>query len=299
MDDARPFAGLQVVEFGQFIAVPFCAQLLADGGAHVIKVESLDGDPVRHLAPLAPGESRHFISRNQGKHTLPLDVRHPEARRVIDRLVSRADVVLTNFRPGLAEELGLDWAGLAERHPRLIVGNVSAFGRQGPDAGLAGMDMVIQARSGLMATLGRVQDGVPTAGDAPVADYVCALTLAFGIAAALLRRERTGRGGEVDVALLMAALLVQNNSFVRVAAADGPVHAATLAGAGRGARRRPAARRAGGGAAHDAHAGDGRHLLPHLHDPRRDHRGRLRQSGPAARFRGRDRDRGPEPRADR
>ena len=128
MDDARPFAGLQVVEFGQFIAVPFCAQLLADGGAHVIKVESLDGDPVRHLAPLAPGESRHFISRNQGKHTLPLDVRHPEARRVIDRLVSRADVVLTNFRPGLAEELGLDWAGLAEQHPRLIVGNVSAFG---------------------------------------------------------------------------------------------------------------------------------------------------------------------------
>jgi crotonobetainyl-CoA:carnitine CoA-transferase CaiB-like acyl-CoA transferase len=86
--------------------------------------------------------------------------------------------VLTNFRPGLAEELGLDWAGLAEQHPRLIVGNVSAFGRQGPDAGLAGMDMVIQARSGLMATLGRVQDGVPTAGDAPVADYVCALTLA-------------------------------------------------------------------------------------------------------------------------
>jgi crotonobetainyl-CoA:carnitine CoA-transferase CaiB-like acyl-CoA transferase len=74
MDDARPFAGLQVVEFGQFIAVPFCAQLLADGGAHVIKVESLDGDPVRHLAPRAPGESRHFISRNQGKHTLPLDV---------------------------------------------------------------------------------------------------------------------------------------------------------------------------------------------------------------------------------
>ena len=239
MDDARPFAGLQVVEFGQFIAVPFCAQLLADGGAHVIKVESLDGDPVRHLAPLAPGESRHFISRNQGKHTLPLVVRHPEGRRVIDRLVSRADVVLTNFRPGLAEELGLDWAGLAERHPRLIVGNVSAFGRQGPDAGLAGMDMVIQARSGLMATLGRVQDGVPTAGDAPVADYVCALTLAFGIAAALLRRERTGRGGEVDVALLMAALLVQNNSFVRVAAADGPVHAATLQAlaAARGAGR--------------------------------------------------------------
>ena len=225
----QPFAGLEVVEFGQFIAVPFCAQLLAEGGAHVIKVESLEGDPVRHLAPLAPGETRHFISRNRGKHTLPLDLRHPGAREVIERLVARADVVLTNFRPGLAEELGLDYASLAPRHPRVVVGNVSAFGRRGPDARLAGMDMVVQARSGLMATLGRMEHGVPTAGDAPVADYTCAMTLAFGIAAALLRRERTGLGGEVDVALLMAGLLVQNNSLVRVESADAAPHAQTRA----------------------------------------------------------------------
>jgi CoA:oxalate CoA-transferase len=229
-DDPQPFAGLEVVEFGQFIAVPFCAQLLAEGGAHVIKVESLEGDPVRHLAPLAPGETRHFISRNRGKHSLPLQLRHAGARPVIERLLARADVVLTNFRPGFAEELGLDYATLAARYPRLIVGNVSAFGRRGPDARLAGMDMVVQARSGLMATLGRVsEDGVPTAGDAPVADYMCAMTLAFGITAALLRRERTGRGGEVDVALLMAALLAQNNSFVRVDSTDAAAHAATLA----------------------------------------------------------------------
>jgi crotonobetainyl-CoA:carnitine CoA-transferase CaiB-like acyl-CoA transferase len=220
MDAARPFAGLEVVEFGQFIAVPYCAQLLAEGGARVIKVESLEGDPVRNLAPLAPGETRHFISRNRGKRSLPLDLRHPRAKDVIDRLLARADVVLTNFRPGLAVELGLDWASLEPRHPRLVVGNVSAFGRRGPDAGLAGMDMVVQARSGLMATLGRVEDGVPVAGDSPVADYMCAMTLAFGIAAALLRRERTGRGGEVDVALFMAALTLQNNSLVRVASAD-------------------------------------------------------------------------------
>ena len=225
----QPFAGLEVVEFGQFIAVPFCAQLLAEGGAHVIKVESLEGDPVRHLAPLAPGETRHFISRNRGKHTLPLDLRHPGAREVIERLVARADVVLTNFRPGLAEELGLDYASLAPRHPRVVVGNVSAFGRRGPDAKLAGMDMVVQARSGLMATLGRMENGVPTAGDAPVADYTCAMTLAFGIAAALLRRARTGCGGEVDVALLMAGLLVQNNSLVRVESADGTPQAQTRA----------------------------------------------------------------------
>ena len=134
---ARPFAGIDVVEFGQFIAVPFCAQLLAEGGARVIKIESLEGDPVRQLAPLPGGDTRHFLSRNRGKRSLPLDLRHPRAREVIERLLGRADVVLTNFRPGLAEEFGLDYASLAPRFPRLVVGSVSAFGRHGPDALLA------------------------------------------------------------------------------------------------------------------------------------------------------------------
>ena len=216
MDSARPFAGIEVVEFGQFIAVPFCAQLLSEGGARVIKIESVDGDPVRQLAPLAPGETRHFLSRNRGKHSLPLDLRHPSAARVLERLLARADVVLTNFRPGLAAELGLDGPSLAPRYPRLVVGNVSAFGRRGPAARLAGMDLVVQARSGLLAAGGSVTDGVPTGGENPVVDYMCAMTLAFGIASALLRRERTGRGGEVDASLLMSALVVQNNNMVRI-----------------------------------------------------------------------------------
>src|SRR4029453_12744975 len=232
MDNARPFAGIEVVEFGQFIAVPFCAQLLSEGGAHVVKVESVDGDPVRQLAPLAPGETRHFISRNRGKHSLPLDLRHPAAARIVEALVARADVVLTNFRPGLAAELGLDYASLGPRYPRLIVGNVTAFGPRGPDAMLAGMDLVIQARSGLMASNGRLRDGRPVAGDPPVADYMCAMMLSFGIASALLRRANTGRGGEVDVALLMAAPLLQTNSMLRVAA-DRPEHVGLLDQLGR------------------------------------------------------------------
>jgi crotonobetainyl-CoA:carnitine CoA-transferase CaiB-like acyl-CoA transferase len=225
MDSSRPFGGIEVVEFGQFIAVPFCAQLLAEGGAHVIKIEALEGDPVRQLTPLPGGDTRHFLSRNRGKRSLPLDLRHPRAKAVIDALLARADVVLTNFRPGLAEEFGLDAATLAPRFPRLVVGNVSAFGRHGPDAQLAGMDLVVQARTGLMASLGKVRDGVPASGEVPVADYICALSLAFGISSALLRRERTGRGGEVSAALMMAALVAQNNSMVRVESIDGAVHA--------------------------------------------------------------------------
>ncbi len=228
-DETRPFAGIEVVEFGQFIAVPFCAQVLAEGGAHVVKIETLEGDPVRQILQLAPGETRHFVSRNRGKHSLPLDLRRPKAARVVERLLARADVVLTNFRPGLAEEFGLDWASLAPRYPRLVVGNVSAFGRRGPDARLAGMDLVVQARTGLMAGLGKTQDGLPASGDAPIADYMCAMTLAFGVAAALLRRARTCSGGEVDVSLMMAALVLQNNAMVRVESADGPTHATARA----------------------------------------------------------------------
>jgi crotonobetainyl-CoA:carnitine CoA-transferase CaiB-like acyl-CoA transferase len=228
MADLPPFAGLRVVEFGQFIAVPYCGQLLADGGAHVVKVEPLEGDPVRHLAPLAPGESRLFACRNRGKHSLPLDLRHPAAARIIELLVADADVVLTNLRPGLAATLGLDGPTLRARHPRLIVGNVSGFGPCGPDAGLPAMDLVVQARSGLMAAAGRTRDGLPVSADPPIADYTCAMTLAFGIAAALVRRAVTGRGGQVDVSLLMAALVVQNNAMVRVHAVDAQAHAGSL-----------------------------------------------------------------------
>ena len=221
----QPFAGVTVIELGQFVAVPYAGQMLADGGAHVIKIEPREGEPSRHLAPLVPGESRHFLMRNRGKHSLPLELKHPDARAILDALLARADVVLTNLRPGLASELGLDYAQLAPRYPRLIVGNVSAFGARGPDASLAGMDMVVQARSGLMVTNGRTKDGLPTTGESPVADYMAAALLSFGVASALYQRERTGSGTRVEASLLMAALVLQNNLMIRVENADGSAHA--------------------------------------------------------------------------
>src|SRR5438034_601627 len=217
----RPFDGVTILEFGHFIAVPWAGQVLADGGAHVIKIEPLEGEPSRYIAPIVPGESRHFVIRNRGKHALPLDLRHRDAREILDALLTRADVVLANMRPGLAAELGLEYDQLASRHPRLIVGTVTAFGARGPDAALAGMDLVVQARSGLMVTGGRVKDGLPTTGESPIADYMAAALLSFGVAAALYQRERTGRGGRVDTSLLLAALALQNNLMVRVDALDG------------------------------------------------------------------------------
>src|SRR5436190_21968563 len=220
----QPFAGVTVLEFGHFIAVPWAGQLLADGGAHVIKIEPLEGEPSRHIAPLGGGESRHFFIRNRGKHALPLDLRHADAREVLEALLARADVVLANMRPGLAAEMGLEYAQLAARYPRIIVGTVTAFGPRGPDAALAGMDYVVQARSGLMVTGGRTKDELPATGESPIADYMTASLLAFGVASALYRRERTGRGGRVDTSLLLSALALQNNLMVRVEKLDGPRH---------------------------------------------------------------------------
>jgi CoA:oxalate CoA-transferase len=226
MADDQPFAGVTVLELGQFVAVPWAGQILADGGAHVIKIEPPEGEPSRHIAPLAPGESRHFLIRNRGKHSLPLELKHRDAREILDALLARADVVLINMRPGLAAELGVEYEQLAPRHPRLVVGSVTAFGPRGPDAALAGMDMVVQARSGLMVTGGKIgESGLPTTGESPIADYMAAALLAFGVASALFRRERTGRGGRVDTSLLQSALALQNNLMVRVEGVDGPRHA--------------------------------------------------------------------------
>jgi crotonobetainyl-CoA:carnitine CoA-transferase CaiB-like acyl-CoA transferase len=228
MSEAKPFDGIRVAEFGQFIAVPFCGQMLADGGAEVLKIEAPEGDPTRRFNPLAPGESRIFLSRNRGKHSLPLHLSNPAARPVIERILAWADVVLINFRPGLEEKLGLKPEDLLAAHPRLVIASVTAFGKRGPDAGLAGMDIVLQARSGLMAANGRMIDGRPASGDPVSADYMCAMCLSFGVTSALFRRERTGNGGIVDVSLMQAAMTLANNQLVRSEDTDGPAHEAAL-----------------------------------------------------------------------
>lgn len=226
MSESQPFKGLHVVEIGQFIAAPYCAQLLAQGGAFVTKVEPLEGDAVRHLNPVDGLESRNFLTRARGKKSLPLNMRHPKAAPILDALLRNADVVLMNFRPGLAQELGLDASTLRSTYPRLIIAAVTAFGRYGPDGHRAGMDYVVQARSGLMVANGRQKDACPVAGDPSSADYMCATLLAFGIASALFRRERTGEGGELHASLFQAALVLQNSEMVRIDAIDGQNHEA-------------------------------------------------------------------------
>ena len=228
MSDEQPFAGITVLEFGQFVAVPYGAQLLADGGAHVIKIEPHEGEAARNTGYRWGDTTRHFLARNRGTHSLPLSLRHEDTPAILDALLAKTDVVLTNLRPGLAAQFGLDYDSLAERYPAVIVGNVSAFGEKGPDAGLPGMDQVVQAFSGLMAMNGGMRDGRPIAEGSPISDFMCAALLAYGVASALYRRTRTGRGGRVDTSLLMSALILQNNLMIRVDDGDAQNHAGYL-----------------------------------------------------------------------
>jgi len=216
----QPFTGITVLQFGQFVAVPYASQMLADGGADIIKIEPLEGESARFLGPSVDHVTRHFLIRNRGSHTLPIDLRSKHAKEIIKALLDNCDVVLTNLRPGLTEELGIDHASLSINLPQIISGNVTAFGKKGPDASLPGMDLVVQARSGLMAMNGGMEDGRPSAGGSPIIDYMCAAVLAFGIASALLRREKTGKGGVVDVSLLMSSLVLQNNMISKLERID-------------------------------------------------------------------------------
>lgn len=217
---AGPFAGLRVIEIGRFIAVPYCGQLLADGGADVIKVEPPQGDESRINTPVAPGEGRQFLNKNRGKRSIALRLSDPLATTALQRLCASADVVLVNLRPGQADEYGIDWPRLHAQHPRLIYADVTAFGPKGPDAGLPGMDHVVQPRSGLAAALNVVHEGMPNSAPLPLVDYYTALLLAWGVSTALYARERTGRGQRVETSLLQGALVAQNNVLTDVMRLD-------------------------------------------------------------------------------
>src|SRR5262249_14985480 len=144
-----PFAGLRVVELGRFIAAPYCGQLLADGGADVIKVEPLEGDESRLNSFLMPGEGRQFLNKNRGKRSIAVSLRDERALAAVKQLAESADVVIANFRPGVAKRLGLDYATLSATNPRLIYAENSAFGDDGPLAGAPGMNTILEGYAGM------------------------------------------------------------------------------------------------------------------------------------------------------
>lgn len=194
-----PLEGVRVVEAGSLILGPYCGEILAQLGADVVKVEPPTGDILRTVTPgLAEQMSSLFLSFNQGKRSIALDLRQPEGRRILERLVEWADVFVHNMQPQSAAGLGLSYAELSAVNPSLVYCGVYGFGSGGPYAGRPAYDDVIQAMSGLASLQGHVS-GVPQYVTTVIADKVCAMQAATAVVTALFQRERTGIGQAVEV----------------------------------------------------------------------------------------------------
>jgi len=203
----KPLEGLRVIDLTQAMAAPYCTMNLADMGADVVKIEPTgEGEPTRRLGvAYQNGHSATFMTVNRGKRDLAVDLKRPEGVEIMKRLVRTADVFVQNYRPGVAERLGLGWGALSAVNPRLVYCAISGFGATGPYARRGGYDLIAQGMSGLISVTGD-EDGPPVKSGIPVSDLAAGLFGAYGILCALEHRERTGEGQLVDTSLLEAAL---------------------------------------------------------------------------------------------
>ncbi|OZI60615.1 CaiB/BaiF CoA transferase family protein [Bordetella genomosp. 11] len=200
-------AGMRVIELSQIMAGPTCGMMLADLGADVIKVEKLEGgdDARQYRDPQVNGVSMPFLMLNRNKRAIALDLKHPEGKGVLMRLLRDADVITENFRKGTMEKLGLGYEELRKENPGLIYCSVSGYGSTGPYADKGGFDLIAQGFSGLMSITGE-PGGPPLRTGNSVADINAGLLAAFGILAAYQHKLRTGQGQRVETSLLEASL---------------------------------------------------------------------------------------------
>ena len=207
-----PLDGVRVLDFSIMLAGPYCARLLADVGADVIKIEPPEGDDMRLRAPLREGNSAYFGQLNAGKRSIALDLKSSEAIKLIHRLVEETDILVENFRPGVMDRLGLGYEALREINPRLIYCSISGYGQTGPAAERAAYAMIVHAESGFDRALMRYAGdrNRPASGAVFVADVLGGIFGYSAIQTALVQRGRTGQGQHIDVALMdcMLNLLV-------------------------------------------------------------------------------------------
>ena len=210
----QAFSDIRVIDFTQVLAGPFASQQLALLGADVIKIEPPGfGDQSRLVASeKSKGEPILYLCTNAGKRSITLDLKKPESREILQRLIRGADVVIENFRPGVMKRLGLDYEAVCEMNPRIIYCSSSGYGQEGPYRTNAAFDPVIQAECGLMSITGFPETG-PTRTGFPLSDTAAGITAAFAIAAALYRRERDGKGQYLDVSMLDSMIALQNASI--------------------------------------------------------------------------------------
>ncbi len=210
-----PLSGITVVDLSRILAGPYCTFMMAELGARVIKVEPPGiGDDAREYGPFRGGQSTYFASINRGKESIVLDLKADADKAIFERLLSIADVVVENFRPGTMEKLGYGWESLHPRYPKLIYAAASGFGHTGPSSKAPAYDMVVQGLGGIMSITGHPGQP-PVRIGMSIGDIGAGLYTAVAVNAALLHRERTGEATKVDIAMFDCQLALLENAVMR------------------------------------------------------------------------------------
>ena len=210
-----PLKDLLVVDLTRVLVGPYCTMILSDLGARVIKIEAPEiGDDSRKFGPFVGDYSAYFMSLNRGKESIALNLKNDDDKKILEKILDKADILVENFKPGTLEKWGFGWKQLCKKYPRLIYASASGFGQTGPLKELPAYDMVVQGMGGLMSVTGQ-PNSEPTRVGTSIGDITAGLFTAIGINAALFDREKTGKGMYIDVAMLDCQIAILENAIAR------------------------------------------------------------------------------------
>ena len=210
-----PLKNLLVVDLTRVLVGPYCTMILSDLGARVIKIEAPEiGDDSRKFGPFIENYSAYFMSLNRGKESIALNLKNEDDKKVFEKILAKADILVENFKPGTLEKWGFGWNEVSKKYPKLIYASASGFGQTGPLKELPAYDMVVQGMGGLMSVTGH-PNSEPTRVGTSIGDITAGLFTAIGINAALYDRQKTGKGTFIDVSMLDCQIAILENAIAR------------------------------------------------------------------------------------
>ena len=210
-----PLKDLLVVDLTRVLVGPYCTMILSDLGARVIKIEAPEtGDDSRKFGPFIKDYSAYFMSLNRGKESIALNLKNEDDKKIFEKILSKADILVENFKPGTLEKWGFGWKQVSKKYPKLIYASASGFGQTGPLKELPAYDMVVQGMGGLMSVTGQ-PNSEPTRVGTSIGDITAGLFTAIGINAALYDRVKTGKGMYIDVSMLDCQIAILENAIAR------------------------------------------------------------------------------------
>ena len=210
-----PLKNLLVLDLTRVLVGPYCTMMFSDLGARVIKVEAPEvGDDSRNFGPFIEDYSAYFMSLNRGKESIALNLKNSDDKKIFDKILAKADILVENFKPGTLEKWGYGWKDVCEKYPKLIYASASGFGQTGPLKELPAYDMVVQGMGGLMSVTGQ-PNSEPTRVGTSIGDITAGLFTTIGINAALYDREKTGKGTFIDVSMLDCQIAILENAIAR------------------------------------------------------------------------------------